>query len=137
MGYHFRAIGPAKSRELDNAKPAETPDQDVGALITAGGKEDCKAILERKGLQLVKLNIQLCTYALLSPHIHKGMSTRMLVTAPLWSGASKAIWCPTPSSEHMKCSGCAMWSTMQQLQLWIRCSLSHAVGYSAQRKKLK
>lgn len=74
MGYHFRATGPAKSRELDNAKPAETPEQDVGALITAGGKEDCKAIPERNGLQLVKLNTQFCTYALLSPHIHKGMS---------------------------------------------------------------
>ena len=114
MGYHFRAIGPAKSRELDNAKLAETPGREVGALITAGGKEDCKAILERKGLQLVKLNTQFCTYALLSPHIHKGMSTRMLVTAPLWSGASKAIWCPTPSSEHMKRSVCATWRTSTQ-----------------------
>ena len=82
MGYHFRAIGPAKRRELDNAKLAETPGQNVGALITAGGEKDCRANLGRKGLPLVKFNIKFYTYVLLIPHSHKGTSTRMLTTTP-------------------------------------------------------
>ena len=38
MGYHFISTGPAKSRDLDNAKLART--QNVGDFITAGRKAD-------------------------------------------------------------------------------------------------
>lgn len=100
MGYHFIPTGPAKSRELDNARQAGT--KDVGTLITASGKVDWKAILERKWLQLAKLNIQFCIYALLIPLLgkyaklsYKSVRGQVPGCSPknhFWSGKSKATW---------------------------------------------
>ena len=63
MGYHF-SHWTSKRREVDNAELAETPGQNVGALTTAGGEKECRAILGRKGLPLVKFSIEFCTYVL-------------------------------------------------------------------------
>ena len=64
MGCHFISIGPAKSREPDNAELVGT--QNIGAFITAGGEGRLGRHSGEK-VVAVKLNKQFCTYAFLIP----------------------------------------------------------------------
>lgn len=143
MGYIFISIGPAKKVE-SHVMPSWQEHRNVGAVITAGGKVDLEAILERKWLQIVKYStLHVCLINPIPDYIcflklYTSIRKQVLGCSSqhhFQSGKPKAIWGPTLRSEQGKCNRCipgGLCNHKLNSRPWIDCSFNCTVDLSVQ-----